>query len=243
MHNLNEIRQIIRNSTVGEKLSKIERWSRFRTNELREDWLALLGPTAVVLTHQEHFVDFVMNWSNSLDFEMLEMLLLAGSIHDIGEASVGDIANPDKTPEGEADEFIQAIVLLKQLGFEYQIEMKLGEAYQQVVVGENQTLHFIFMALERTEYLDTAIHLFNALKKGQAMEKGYYMIARILAFDLPKILEYAAQLPNIVGDYLKEFSATIDIMFSESETAADEGFIDAFREAKLKWSEYSSNFK
>lgn len=241
LENLQEVRNKIRNSPVGEKLSTIERWSGFRSSETTDKWVLLLGPTAVVLSHQEYFTDFVLKWAEELDPDTRETLVLAASIHDLGEAISGDISAYLKTPDDENNEHLHAIATLKEIEFAQNTMNTLEKAYKLVVLGENQALNFIFKALERTEYLDTGIHLFLKLQGGEQMDKGYYMIARILAFDLPKILKYALKLPNIIGEYLHQNSELISEMFVIARASVEDDFQQNYDESLSEWHKFISS--
>lgn len=234
------IQQAIRTSAVGEKLATIERWQRFRSDETSEQWLELLGPTAVVLTHQEYFVQFVQQWVSELEELSLTQFVLGASVHDLGEAELGDIASPDKTASDEAQEVDLAVEAIRSLPLEKEQIRELIESYQTVVKGDNPALHYLFKSLEKTEYLDTAIHVFEQLNSGRAMEKGWLMIARVLAFDLPKVLTYAQALPNVVGKYLQSKTAQIDLMFAQSQTNVTEDFRPQFVVAQQNWQKFIS---
>lgn len=235
-----EIQQAIRNSTIGNQLSAIERWHKFRLQETTIDWIDLLGPTAVVLTHQEHFLQFTQLWVKNLEEPKLRQLLLASSVHDVGEAKLGDIASPDKTSLDEKNEVDFAIEAILSLPLDHLLIQELIVAYYEVIRGDNDSLHYIFKALERTEYLDTAIHLFDKLSQGKTMEKGWLMIARVLSFDFPKVLKYAEALPSIIGEYLNSHQNQINIMFEQSQAAVTPDFEANFLQNKSDWQKYLS---
>lgn len=230
--------QAIRTSPVGKKLNNIERWSSFRTDESRGLWLELLGPTAVVLTHQEYFLEFVQQWGQQLKYDYKNPLLIASSVHDIGEVTVGDTAAPQKKPSDKNDETTAALNQIGLLPIRHESATTLKENYLAVVHGDSQALNYLFKSLERSEYLDTAIHLYDKLLEGLQMEKGLLMIARVLAFDLPKIIRYAQPLPNVVGLFLKNKSQLISEMFKFSESAVSDSFRPQFEKAKQLWGNY-----
>lgn len=235
-----KVQQAIKDSIIGTQLSTIERWHKFRSGETLADWIDLLGPTAVVLTHQEYFVQFVKFWVKNLEELKFRQLLLASSVHDLGEAKLGDIASPDKTIIDEKNEVNFAIEAILFLPLDNSLVQELIDAYHEVVKGDNESLHYIFKALERTEYLDTAIHLFDKLSQGKTMEKGWLMIARVLAFDFPKVLKYAEALPNIIGEYLNTYHDQISAMFEQSQTAVTPDFETNFLQNKSDWQKYLS---
>lgn len=225
---LSQIQLAIRQSPLGEKLSQIDRWQRFRTNETKQEWLELLGPTAVVLSHQEYFVDFVSAWVNGLSQNMQRQLILATSVHDLGEAQIGDIASPDKKPSDEVIEIDFALKAILSLPLDHGLIEELVLSYESAVRGDDEVLHLLFKALEKTEYLDTAIHVYGSLQSGKDMEKGWIMISRVLALDLPKIIHYAELLPNIVGQFLLAHVDKIDEMFEQSERFVTKDIEDTY---------------
>lgn len=225
----------------GAQLAKVERWSRFRSEESTKEWLQLLGPTAVVLSHQELLVDISRDiLGNSLEAEQLLVVLLAMSVHDIGESVKGDIAAPDKTAADDKSEARVALQLIKTLPHAEEV----ASAYSQVVAGENAALHTLFKAIERTEYFLTGIHLFEQLEKRQDKpEKLWLMVARILAFDLPKVLEYAQMFPETIGKYLLARREIIDRMFVRAEWIVNDEFRENFHKSRAIFTANASFYR
>ncbi len=235
---IDSIRTAVRGSSLADQL-KIERWQRFRSEETTAEWIALLGLTAIVLTHQEYFTDFIAQWVKELDSEAMLTLLKASSIHDLGEISIGDVPEPHKNLQDEKSEASATIKLIDQLeNLDVDQRTELKRAYEQVVVGENVALHLIFKAFERLEYLDTAVHVFMALNSGLRMDKGEYMIARVLAFDLPKIMIMIEQFPNSIGMYLRFNRETIHSMFDYCRSSVDTEFQEKFEDSQRQWQTY-----
>lgn len=238
---LSQIQTAIRTSPIGDQLNQIERWQRFRTSEDRTLWLQLLGPTAVVLSHQEHFLEFVFTWVKNLPEAEFRMLLLGTSVHDLGEAKLGDIASPDKTLGDEAQEVDFALEAILTLPLEHPLIQELVEAYNKIVRGDDTVLHLIFRSLEKTEYLDTAVTVFDSINSGLEMEKAPILISRVLALDLPKIINYAQLLPHIVGEYLLAHIAQIDEMFEQFEPAVTKDIEDAFIVSRSIWRDFKNS--
>lgn len=237
---LSQIQSAIRKSPLGEKLSQIERWQRFRTQETTQEWLDLLGPTAVVLSHQEYFVDFVILLTNGLSENERRQLVLATSVHDLGEAQIGDIASPDKKLSDEIIEIDFALKAILSLPLGHELIEELVSSYEAAIRGDDEVLHLLFKALEKTEYLDTAIHVYQSLEGGKTMEKGWTMISRVLALDLPQIIFYAEALPNIVGQFLLAHVDVIDEMFNQSEKFVTKDIEDTFIISLGHWRRFKS---
>lgn len=224
----------------GDRLGSIERWSKFRDGQTTQEWLELLGPTAVVLSHQEHFVrvaEAILNNHSGLSEEELAKFYLAVAVHDIGEAAVGDIAAPDKTAKDEKRESRGALKLIAALP-----ESELvAEAYTEVVAGDNAVLHALFRAIERTEYLLTAIHLFEQLQKQpEHPAKLWLMVARVLSFDLPKVIGHAQMFPATIGEYLLARREIISRMLAEASWAVTADFADEFENAKTAFGSWQN---
>ena len=232
------IRETVRSSEFAAQLAEMERWTGFQDKETREEWLDLLGPTAIVLSHQEHFTDFVEKWGQNIEEEILSILLLASAIHDMGEIEVGDIPASEKTAADEEVESVAAIAIINLLKLDLENLALLEFAYKEAIAGENAVLNFLFKAFEKTEYLDTAIHVFQKLNEGSEMTHGKFLIARVVAINLPQILTFAEQLPSSIGEYLKANQESITNMFDFSVEAVLEDFEVRFVGSKKIWSEF-----
>lgn len=237
---LSDVQNAIRGSDIGVTLGNIVRWTRFHTEaqcggETLEEWVDLLGPTAIVLTHQEHFVEFVLQFTDLFGIEDEELFILAAAIHDIGEAAIGDISAQVKSEEDELEEVAAARVLIDQLAVSPECKILLLHAYNQVIAGKNAELQSLFKTLERLEYLDTGLHVARQLNAGRKMKQGWYLVAKVLAFDLSKILIYREAHRKIVDRYLAENSQTIDSSFEQSAVAVDNTFEDRFLAVRASW--------
>ncbi len=235
-----EIQAAIRNSPIGEKLGSIVRWTKFRTDiqsggETLEQWIELLGPTAIVLTHQEYFVDFVMLFSDLIDSDIIELFMLATAIHDIGEAANGDISAQVKSVADDQAEIVAAQSLIMKLKVNLECVDQLLFAYNQVIAGEDQELHALFKTFERLEYLDTGMHVAKQLNAGHTMQLGWYLVAKVLAMDLSKIFIYRKTHPTIVDRYLENNFQIIESSFQQSAIAVDETFGAKFLDAQESW--------
>jgi hypothetical protein len=228
------IRQAIRNSPFAAELTRQERWSLFRARENKAEWISLLGPSAIVLSHQEFFTDFVLRCCNDLSPGKMTAIILAATTHDMGEATRGDIAASLKTGADDELEYIAAVQNIAQLKLPADFITELVGYYQEVVMGKNAELHGLFRALERTEYLDTAIHVFHSLQRGELMEKGWLMVSQVITNDLPKIIAFAKEYPSI-GFYLVEQRQNIDLMFIQSRQVVTVERLTQFCAAEQMW--------
>lgn len=156
----------------------------------------------------------------------------------MGELEIGDIPASKKTTEDEKAETIAAITIFNSLDLELEKLATIESAYRQAIAGENAALNFLFKAFEKTEYLDTAIYLFLKLNEGLETTHGKFLIARVIAINLPQILVYAEQLPGSIGEYLKAHQGLINLMFDFSEAAVTEDFASNFAESKQLWTKF-----
>ena len=156
----------------------------------------------------------------------------------LGEIEVGDIPASEKTAADEEVESVAAIAIINLLKLDLENLALLEFAYKEAIAGENAVLNFLFKAFEKTEYLDTAIHVFQKLNEGSEMTHGKFLIARVVAINLPQILTFAEQLPSSIGEYLKANQESITNMFDFSEEAVLEDFEVRFVGSKKIWSEF-----
>lgn len=229
----------------GPELQKIERWSGFRANETTEEWVRFLGLTAVVLTHQEllvQVVDKLLRHDPSVSDADKNLLMLAFAIHDIGEISVGDTANPEKTEDTEQVEWIAALNLLRELASDVEDGHELTDVYMEVVVGDNAVLHDLFKAIERTEYFMTAMNGFRYLvDSGDHAPNKWRLVARVLAFDLPVVITLAQRYPHSIGSFLCSEQAFVSQMLEGTEHAVTENYRANFEAAKSSWAYFLSS--
>ena len=70
------------------------------------------------------------------------------------------------------------------------------------------------------------------------MTHGKFLIARVLAINLPQILSFAEQLPNSIGEYLMANQELITNMFDFSEEAVTKDFAVNSSDSKKLWTEF-----
>lgn len=233
---LEKIQNAIWKSKIAEKLWRTKRWTNYWSGERSVAWLDKLGPTAIVLIHQEYFIDFIENWgASSLSSDDLDILLLAASIHDLGEGETGDKADPEKNEEDDLAEAKAAIAVIQSLALEETLITRLIAIYTKVVAGEDKKLYGIFRALEKTEHLDTGILVYrnwkNKSEHSLSEENTRAMIRSVLDFTLPMVLEFAKEYPDIVGNYLREHKEEISGMIElvQGNASEWEGFLERYK--------------
>lgn len=227
-------------STYGESLAKIERWSPFRQGETTEEWCRLLGPTATVDTHQEYIVDlaeFLLADTKLISPEEKETFLLASLVHDLGEMAISDIPSPLKTDQDQRHEWQHALVFLSSLTF----SKEATDAYRQVVMGENMVLHQLFKAIEKSEYFITAMNLFEQVTRHRLQKENLWqLIAKVLAYDSPGVLQHAQQYPTTLGKYFLQRQLQVQLMFQEARSHVQPPDLEAFTRSQALWEAWLS---
>lgn len=219
-------------SEAGASLKTTYRWAEhFRTSETDEDWRNIFGATGRVFSHSILFFklmeQMVARENGRFIAEKQETLLYGTAPHDAGEAKingmgVGDISAQDKTEADEKKEVVIARRVINSLELPAELKSKLLSSYYQVVVGRDQELYEAFKALEKSEYVLTAMKVYQNCKKlmkegrpGLALEEA--LVGRVLVKDLTKVLDvYAPRFPNSIGVIFKTGAPLIDEMFAYS---------------------------
>lgn len=219
------------NTEAGKSLQNIYRWKQFRTDEPDNVWVEYLGETANDFSHGILMYNtgvVFLNYEDGRFIPEKQKIFLMGLIgHDWGEAiingeGVGDVGAYAKTGAIENKESDMARKAIASINIDKKTKKELVSAYEQVVEGKDPELQYAFKALEKTEYVITAMKLYQTCKKlrergktGIKQEEAF--VGRVLVFDLPKVLdEYAPCYPNSIGRLLKNSAALIDEMFAYS---------------------------
>jgi hypothetical protein len=227
-----QIAQALRESEAGQSLMQTYRWSQFRDKESNGKWKELFGATGQVLTHSELFYH-LMEWmvrreGDRFTPEKAETLLIGVAVHDIGEAKIngkgiGDISAFAKTKIHEKKEVAIAYKALETLQISESLRDELADGYKKVVEGEDPELHFAFKALEKSEYVITAMKVYqNSMRLRSTGRRGLKylepMVGRVLIFDLSKALDvYVPHFPGSLGYLFKKSAPLIDEMYSYSK--------------------------
>lgn len=226
-----QIKSALAESAAGKSLQKILRWTQFRTNESKKKWREAVGATGQVLTHSDlfyhHGPSFLKRENGRFTNSEQVTFLFGLSLHDIGEStnfesSIGDVGAYMKTSADEKREFKIAHLAIDSLNLPEETKLKLHDSYKKVVEGEDPKLHHAFKALEKTEYVLTAMKVYQNGKRMRAEGKRPLkyeaaLVGRVLVYDLTKVLDvYAPAYPNSIGLLFKNAAPLIDEMFTYS---------------------------
>lgn len=239
-----EIRKAIHSSELRAPLEALWRWDDFHSGESKKQWLQHLGPTGIVLFHQAFFAVFGERFlkaevdAGKIAPEDFYLSTLADELHDIGEATVGDITFTDKTKKMENEEFVHALRNIQTLPLPDRSIEESEFAYRQVVVGDNAVLHYLFKARERTEYLDTALRVSTSVRAGNGMKLGRELVGEVVSYSLEKVIEYAQALPNSVGIYIAENKEAVSGMFDVARASVKPELQEKFHRAEEAWRAY-----
>jgi hypothetical protein len=221
-------------SEAGQSLKETYRWSMgFRKNESNRRWEKIFGVTAVDFKHGVLMYNigriFLEHEQGRFTPEQEEIFLYGLLTHDWGEAKinghgVGDVSAQIKTAKDEKGEMKMFPRVIKQIKLPEDIKAKLVNGYEKVVEGGDPALFDAFKALEKTEYVITAMKVFQNCerlreKKRRVLseESEQALVGRVLIFDLARVLDtYAPAYPESIGLLFKNSSNLIDSMLSYS---------------------------
>ena len=160
--------------SVGQSLKDTLRWTYFREDESEAFWRENIGFAADTYSHMRVFyalgVNFVEAEGNFFTPNEARMFLLGVLCHDFGEGEIGgdhqgDIAWFSKDSSHEEKEQFIARAIISALDIDEDLKDEMVAAYNAVVVGEDKKLNQAFRALEVTEYVITALKIFQKAKE------------------------------------------------------------------------------
>lgn len=229
------IMQAFKTSKACESLGTTYRWSTFRDDESDEYWHRLLGATGRVDTHGKLMYQIARlflkheNSKHELFSPDDEQIFLNGLlVHDWGEAvingkGVGDVSAPHKTESDQKVESDIARRVIDSLDLPDDDKNMLITGYEQVVEAVNPQMYEAFRALEETEYVLTAMKVFQRCRERELVglpgaKLELPLIGRVLVINLSNVLErHVPKFPNSIGRLFVEAAGLIDQMYAYSE--------------------------
>lgn len=224
--------QALAKSEAGSSLKTTYRWTEhFRTDETDKEWRQIFGATGQVFTHGRLFYALMEKMAerekDRFSPEKKETLLYGTAPHDVGEAKIngvglGDISAQDKTSTHEKEEVRIAKRVINSLDLPENLKSGLLNGYKEVIEGHDPELNFAFKALEKSEYVLTAIKVYQNCKKLKsegkpALKLEEALVGRVLVKDLAKVLDvYAPKFLDSIGFIFKKGAPLIDEMFAFS---------------------------
>lgn len=207
----------------SQQLSDLLRYARFIESETPEEWVKLLGPDVVGLTHPEvtaeiaeKFMVYNAGHGIKLSSEEQVLFLTMPWVHDWGELiiegqGVGDVTFEQKTQDHEKVELIIVNLLLGDVD-DTKVRNLLRQAYTEVTLDKTSTLGQMFNAVERIGYLLTGIRAYEGVESRRiANWRG--LVGNVVSNQIVKLLEYRTEYPY-VDEVLILADDTIDRMFT-----------------------------
>lgn len=223
-----EVMSALSRTAGGLSLKEIYRWSTFRRGEADKVWREILGMTAQDFSHGLLMYRIAANFlhleKGRFSPEKEGVFLYGVLCHDWGEAiingqGVGDVSAQVKTAEVENRESVIVRRVIASLSLPAEVKEQLLEGYEQVVEGMEEELYDAFRALEKTEYVITAMKVFQNCSRLRArgfhgLEDEIPLIGRVLVINLSQILDtYVSKFPHSIGLLFRTQVRLIDEMY------------------------------
>lgn len=246
-------------NTYHDQLSVQLRYDRFRQEETIPQYVNLLGPDVLGLTHPrvtgeitERFLTH--NEAHSLHLTTHEQLLLRTTpyIHDLGELiietlGVGDVSFDQKTATHEQEEHRVFLKVLETIPPGPEKDL-IREAYTDVAMDRSTKLGRMFNAIERIGYLETAIRAFEGVK-GKRIANWHGLIGNVLSNQIETLLRYQREYPYVwrfINTHVVHISDMFHAVSAKPVPPDHEGnpsyAMKKFNDAKKMWEEYSMAF-
>lgn len=228
IENYSKIKEALSSSPAGESLKSIYRWSGngFRNSQSDKEWSRIMGATAQDFTHGELMYHIARDFCEReyVFTPRQERIFLFGVIvHDWGEAiidknSIGDISAQIKTKANEKQEGVVFREVIKKIKIDRRTRRELLNGYIQTVESGDHVLNYAFKALEKTEYVITAMKAYqNCKRHGIELPTLAPLVGRVLTIDLTSILDnHAEKYPYSIGLLFKNSQKLIDEMYEFS---------------------------
>ncbi len=206
-------------------LSSTPRYARYIVDESLREWVSILGPDVLLLTHgdttakiAEQFILHDQIRDKKLSKEEKSDLILASYIHDWGEIiieneGIGDITFEQKN---EAIEEMEGVIFNKVISSikDEAIKEKFHKTYQGIAMNRNTRLGEIFNVIERLGYLETAIRAFKGNQSGKRIKNWRGLVGNVFSNQPEKLLIYSKKY-SYVNFVMKKESKKIDKIFQE----------------------------
>lgn len=195
-----------------DQLTGLLRYARFMSGETPQQWVHLLGPDVLSLSHPHVTADITrefITFNNRIGgheaqtaAEEQQLLVTTAYVHDWGElkvkgVGVGDVSFDQKTHGDEAVEETVFDLVLDTVPDDAGVDKDfLRRAYEEVVRGKPGRLWEMFNAIERIGYLQTAIRAFEGVD-GQRIENWRGLVGNVLSNQIVALTRYAETYPYV----------------------------------------------
>jgi len=213
-------------SGADQVLRSERRWGLFYTPVDENMWRRVLGPSANVWEHTLFFYRLSHHFASAepqiITPSIRRQFLLGELVHDLGEyrlhgAGVGDMPWFLRTPESDRQESAIAHALIHSLDLDPPLKNELATAYQAVARGADATLHHAHRALERSDYVLTALRVHAAFRRGLTVSRSLELVGKVIVNDLYRVLsEFVHQYPASIGRYISHRRSDIDAALADA---------------------------
>ena len=207
------------------QLTSVVRYNRYRSDETIGEWVRLLGPDALALTHPHQSAltthDLVITqeaYGQPFGSALRNALYTAPWIHDFGELElegkgVGDVSFDKKT---EADERVEIEIfdtVMNALATPPE-RQDLSDIYRTIAMDKNSPLGKAFHIVERVGYMETVIRAYLGVS-GERIENWQGLVGNVLSNNFPALLAPREKYPYL-DIFLQENGPIIDEMFNDT---------------------------
>lgn len=208
-----------------DQLEALLRYDRYRVldEETPEEWIRLLGPDVLSLTHPAvtaaitiRFADYNERHGIVLSDEEKIIFFTTPWIHDFGELKVngrgpGDVSFSLRTAADEEAEAEIFHLIVQHVG-DIQARALFERAYDTVAMDRDTKLGRMFNAVEQIGYLLTAIRTYRGVD-GKRIINWDGLAGNVLSHQIEKLLAYASEYPY-VAEVLRGNEKVITEMFA-----------------------------
>lgn len=219
---LQHIKQVTKQ--YHEYLNTTPRYERFMQGETLDEWITLLGPDVLLLTHAnatanltERFINYNEKNSLKLNTEEKTKLILAAWIHDWGEIiiegeGIGDVSFENKKDTDWETETVIVNKILSTFDDE-KIREEFHITYQTIAQHTDTKLSAMFNTIETLGYLETAITAYKGTQ-GKRITNWKGLCGNVLSNQIEKLVVYSKNYPFVLHILQKE-TVSLNTMFEE----------------------------
>lgn len=212
--------------TFADQLTSKIRYNRFRTDETIEEWVEILGPDVLFLTHPVESARITHDlaateeaYGKPFGAKLKNQLYTAPWIHDFGEImigneGIGDISFDKKTDDHEHEEIKIFRKVMDALA-DPSDSQTLNDVYATIVMDRHSPLGQAFNAVERIGYLETAVRAYLG-HGGRRIERWQELSANVLQNNMATLLSLRQKYPY-ADVVLRENRHVVSAILQEAE--------------------------
>jgi hypothetical protein len=251
-----EIYNKFSSTKYGDTLKKNVRYEPYKPTEVpNKTWERLLGGDVNNLTHLTVSRGLTLGFLKSCDNPGKEwegkvseearftpqeqkMLLLTATVHDWGEAIIGDIPYLLKQKSDEEREMVELKKLINNVfGEDNKKESNIVADQVTNILSDTTTkLGKAFNAIEQVGYVRTGIRAYEKSKNenGQLKDNLEYLGCKVVPHQMQALLEYSEIYPPVRA-FINHHKNTISDIFETGERNPKYKNVDGFEGARQAW--------